>query len=148
MLHIKIHGFQKLRETRKWLRMSVMFFKISEVHMKPAQSFSTFQLELLLTKVLLQIILGAKKTGKDACEKFVEERLAKVEFFAPITKNYLKSFGTMAKQVKVNLKKSGYFSKSRQIVFCKTHCDGTKIATSTCEMCCHIPWDLYFDRLL
>ena len=36
-------------------------------------------------------------TGKDS-EKFVEERLVKggVEFFDPITKNDMKSFGTMA----------------------------------------------------
>ena len=50
--------------------------------------------------------LGAKKTGKDASEKFPGERLVKgvVEFFDLITKNSLKPSETMAKQVKAKLK--------------------------------------------
>ena len=51
-------------------------------------------------------ILTAKKTGKDAFEKFAEERLVKgvFKFFDLITKNNLRSFETMAKQVKAKLK--------------------------------------------
>ena len=61
---------------------------------------------LVADKAVTAVILGAKKTGKDACEKFVKERLVKgvVEFFYPIAKNNLKSFVTMAKQVKIKLK--------------------------------------------
>ena len=57
-------------------------------------------------KAITADILGAKKTGKNAFEKFAEMRLVKgvVEFFDLITKNNLKSFGTMAKEVKAKLK--------------------------------------------
>ena len=101
-------------------------------------------------KAIAADILGAKKTGKDASEKFAEMRLVKgvVEFFDLITKNNLKSFGTVAKQVKANLKNWEISVKADRSHFCKTHCDGTKSQLQTCEMCCHIPWDLYFSRLL
>ena len=72
-------------------------------------------------KAVTADILGAKKTGKDACDKFVEERLVKgvVEFFDPITKNNLKSFGTMAKQVKIKLKNREMSIKADQSLFAR-----------------------------
>ena len=65
--------------------------------------------------------LGAKKTGKDACEKFVEEYLVKglAEFFDPITKNNLKSFGSMAKQVKIKLKNREISIKADRSLFAR-----------------------------
>ena len=72
-------------------------------------------------KAVTADILGAEKTGKDACEKFVEERLVKgvVEFFDPITKNNLKSFGTMAKQVKIKLKNREISIKADRSLFAR-----------------------------
>ena len=51
----------------------------------------------------------------------MEERLVKsvVEFFDPITKNNLKSFGTMAKQVKVKLKNREISIKADRSLFAR-----------------------------
>ena len=71
-------------------------------------------------KAVTSDILGAQKTGKDACEKFVEKFVkGVVEFFDPITKNNLKSFGTMAKQVKVKLKNREIAIKADRSLFAR-----------------------------
>ena len=67
-------------------------------------------------------ILGAKKTGgKDAFEKFVEMRLVKgvVEFIDLITKNNLKPFRIMAKQVKAKLKTREISVKADRSLFAR-----------------------------
>ena len=78
-------------------------------------------------KAVAANILGAKQTRKDTSEKFVKECLVKGvdEFFDPIMKNNLKSFGMMAKQVKAKLKNREISVKADRSL-CKTHCDGTK----------------------
>ena len=70
-------------------------------------------------KAVTADILEPKKTEKDACEKFVEVRLVKGEFFDPITKNNLKSFGTMAKQVKIKPKNQEISIKADRSLFAK-----------------------------
>ena len=72
-------------------------------------------------KAVTTDILGAKKTGKDASEKFAEECLVKgvVELFDLITKNNLKSFGTMAKQVNTKLKNREISIKAERSPFAR-----------------------------
>ena len=72
-------------------------------------------------KAVTADILGAKKKGNDACEKFVEERVVKgvVEFFHPITKNNLKSFRTIVKQVKIKLKNRDSSIKADRSLFAR-----------------------------
>ena len=90
---------------RKWCRMSDFLQDIKNPFETSTELFNISS-GVVADKAVTADILRAKKTGKDACEKLVEERLVKdvVEFFYPITKNNLKSFGTMAKQVKIKLK--------------------------------------------
>ena len=88
-------------------------------------------------------------TGKDS-EKFVEEPLVKgvVELFDPITKNNMKSFGAMAKQVNVNLKSREISVKADRSLLPRLIVMAQNRSFNVRDVLCENPRELYLGGLL
>ena len=100
-------------------------------------------------KAITADILGAKQTGKDAFEKFAEMRLVigVVEFFDLSTKNNLKSFGTMTKQMKAKLKSREISVKTDRSLFARLAVMAQSRSFNMRDVLSY-SLDLYLSRLL
>ena len=100
-------------------------------------------------KAITADVLGAKQTGKDAFEKFAEMRLVigVVEFFDLSTKHNLKSFGTMAKQMKAKLKSREISVKTDRSLFARLAVMAQSRSFNMRDVLSY-SLDLYLSRLL